>query len=244
MGVLVVPLRSESADQADSSSGKVNAKGRRSWNTTQVLPRIERDSFPRRRRRSKNRSRPHRRATPSAWPTRRMLTTTSAMRFIARASNSRSPRRKRPSRSGLMRSRRTIRRCSCAAMMPIANTIATSSSARSMRCASRPIRGVVEAEEAEEEEGKVRVRGNHPRRGSRRKADRRRGNLRRGNPRRGSPRRVSHRKGSHRKGSHRGDSRRGDSRRRGNRPRTLLRPRRIKPVRGRRWQRINERPGK
>ncbi len=77
-----------------AANGRCQDAARR--NTTRVRPRIEPDSFPRRRRRSKNRSRLRRRATRSGWRTRRMLTTTSATRCIARVSSSRNPLRRRP----------------------------------------------------------------------------------------------------------------------------------------------------
>ena len=65
----------------------------RCWNTTPVPPHTERASSRRRRRRSSNRSATRHRVIRSAWRTKRTLTTTSAIRCIAR---DRKPNRSAP----------------------------------------------------------------------------------------------------------------------------------------------------
>ena len=101
LAVLLIPTRSESADQTGAPGTKADPPpperltGRRSGNTTRALRRIEPGSSPRLRRRSNSRSGRRRRATRGGWRTRRMLTTTSATRCIARVSSSKNPLRRR-----------------------------------------------------------------------------------------------------------------------------------------------------
>jgi Ca-activated chloride channel family protein len=70
--------------------------GRRSSNTTPGPLRIERVSFQRPRRLSRNRSKSRRRAMQSVWPINRTLTTTSVIPCIEQVSSSKNLRRRRP----------------------------------------------------------------------------------------------------------------------------------------------------
>ncbi len=147
------------------------------WSTTRVPMPIEQDSSPRQRSRSRNRSRSHPASDRKALggsggcllqPRQCALSRRPAVREICAAGGHQEdgPRRSRP----------TIRRCSCARMMPTANTTAISSSGRLTRSGSRPIRAEAVARAARAAAlRRDRRQSLHPGDRSRRRRDRRRG---------------------------------------------------------------------